>query len=327
MSPFAGVYLENQIAGEEVSSTYEGRHATFLESQLTHPAHIADNMVDKGDPVFAGDIVGVAFKSASLAADLIAIDTEGIWYLTVYGRKSDGSSDGYNAAIAIGDPIYIAKDALGLGLCTLSGQEDPNGNIPFGYSLGTVGAGLSAVIPVKVHWSPAECEEILVGTGTAHDGQKTLSPTIPVWMRVFLEMDEITSGARTGINIRLAANKDGTTGELVVAEIKAINDQTGALAKLQCLKLNVDNKTLAGGATMATAFEVVAEGAGTAPAERHAGYFHAKDQAGTKESLFKLEEVTTFGTKEHGAGLGALQRVVPWNVAGTLEYMPLYALA
>lgn len=321
--PFAGVYLEDQEAGLEVSSTYEGRHVTFLESQLTHPAH-DDVFVDKGDPVFAGDIVGVAFKSALALTDLIAIDTEGIWYLTAYGRKSDGSSDGYDAAIAIGDQIYIAKDANGLGLCTLSGQSDPNGNVPFGVSLGVVTGGSSAVIPVKVHGHPSPTDAILVGTGIGVAGQRTMSPEVSVWLRIFLEMDAITSGQRHGGNIRLAANKAGTTGELTTWELKAIQNQAGKLASMQALKLNVDNKTGAGGATIARAFEIVAEGGGTAPSERHAGHFTSKGTVGTKEALFKLDAVGTFGTKT--GTFSAYTRFVPWNVAGTLEYMPLCSI-
>ena len=49
-----GVY-EAGIAGEEVSSTYEGRHLAFTESQITHPSHPADGLVDKGDAVRVGD--------------------------------------------------------------------------------------------------------------------------------------------------------------------------------------------------------------------------------------------------------------------------------
>ena len=71
-----------QSAGKECSSTYEGRHLTFEESVLVHPYH-ADGLVAGGEPVRVGDIVGVAFTSASAATDMIAIDTEGIWWLNV----------------------------------------------------------------------------------------------------------------------------------------------------------------------------------------------------------------------------------------------------
>ncbi len=65
-------------AGQEISSTYEGRHLTAEESVLIHPYH-ADGFVDKGDPVLVGDsIVGVALNSAAAATDMIAFDTEGI---------------------------------------------------------------------------------------------------------------------------------------------------------------------------------------------------------------------------------------------------------
>ena len=85
------LYLSTgHLAGEECSSTYEGRHLTLEESYLTHPSH-TDNMVDQGDPVLCGEnIVGVAFNSAAVATDLIALDTEGIWFLEVYGTDDEG---------------------------------------------------------------------------------------------------------------------------------------------------------------------------------------------------------------------------------------------
>jgi len=55
MSPAFGVYpIADAIGpGEEISSTYEGRHVTVLESDLIHPTH-ADDLVDKADPVVFG---------------------------------------------------------------------------------------------------------------------------------------------------------------------------------------------------------------------------------------------------------------------------------
>jgi len=63
--------VSNRSVGDEISSTYEGRHLSFVESDLTHPPH-TDGFVDKGDPVNVGDIVGVAFKSAAAATDIIS---------------------------------------------------------------------------------------------------------------------------------------------------------------------------------------------------------------------------------------------------------------
>jgi len=47
-----GVYPDADVmdAGEEISSTYEGRHVTLLESELVHLDN-GDGLVNKGDPV------------------------------------------------------------------------------------------------------------------------------------------------------------------------------------------------------------------------------------------------------------------------------------
>ena len=108
--------MSTKVAGDEISSTYEGRHITLLESQFTHPYH-SDGFVNKGDPILAGaTIVGVAFKDAAAATDLIAIDTEGIWALSCVAANYSG-----NSAIAVGDQLYIGgtpgfNPASGVGI-------------------------------------------------------------------------------------------------------------------------------------------------------------------------------------------------------------------
>lgn len=143
-------------AGDEISSTYEGRHITLEESYLIHPTH-ADGFVDKGDPVSCGNIIGVALKSAAAATDLISVDTEGIWFLTVLDVDDDGTS-----AVAAGDEITINRTTS-----ALSKIQNMATNLAFGYSLGVVSnAGAGAVCAVKVHWSPDESVE-RVGTSAA----------------------------------------------------------------------------------------------------------------------------------------------------------------
>jgi len=143
-------------AGDECSSTYEGRHLTIDESYLTHPYH-ADGFVDGGEPVVCGDIVGVAFTSAAAATDLIAIDTEGIWFLTALDVNDEGTS-----AIALGDEITINKTTA-----VLSKIQDKNTNQRFGYALGTVSnGGAGAVVAIKVHWAPDDAIE-RVGTSAS----------------------------------------------------------------------------------------------------------------------------------------------------------------
>jgi len=128
-------------SGDEISSTYEGRHITLAESLLTHPVH-ADNLVNKGDPVNIGtDLVGVAFISAVLNTDLISIDTEGIWALTCSADDYSGPS-----AIAVGDRLYISGVISGVGIIS----KDVSG-VPFGYALTALGAGEDGLVAVKVH--------------------------------------------------------------------------------------------------------------------------------------------------------------------------------
>jgi predicted RecA/RadA family phage recombinase len=123
-------------AGEECSSTYEGRHLTFEESLITHPYH-ADGLVDSKDPVNVGDIVGVAFTGASAATDQIAIDTEGIWYLNVVASDDNGTS-----AVAAGDQLYINTGVI---------SKKASG-IPFGKACSVLsGSASAAVAAVKVH--------------------------------------------------------------------------------------------------------------------------------------------------------------------------------
>jgi hypothetical protein len=142
-----GVYPANGTAGTEVSSTYEGRHLTFLESELTHPSH-TDTFVEKGDPVLVtgGQIIGVSFKEAAAATDYVTIDTEGIWNLSVVA-----TDDGGNSGVVPGDRIYINTTT-----CILSKIATAASQLPFGYALGTITSGQTATIAVKVHWDPID---------------------------------------------------------------------------------------------------------------------------------------------------------------------------
>jgi len=150
--PAYGAYpiADAKTAGEEISSTYEGRHITLLESDLIHPTH-TDGLVNKGDPVCSatggGQIVGVALSSAVAAPDRIAIDTEGIWVLDVVAADGDG-----NSAVAGGDLIYI-NTTTGV----LSKISSIATQVPFGYALGIITGGNTEAIAVKVHFDPLAC--------------------------------------------------------------------------------------------------------------------------------------------------------------------------
>jgi len=170
------VYAANETAGTEVSSTYEGRHLTFLLSEL---ATVVSGTVVKGEPVCVrdgrGDIVGVAFTSSTTAADRIAIDTEGIWNLLVYADDDLGE-----VAVAVGDALYIDTDDGG---CTISRRHDPEQHTLFGYALGAVNSGEEAIIAVKVHWGPSE-DRILMGIdangGTRYTEAVTGMPRVQI---------------------------------------------------------------------------------------------------------------------------------------------------
>ena len=122
-------------AGEQASSTYEGRHLTFEESVILHPSHI-DGLVDGKDPVLVGDsIVGVAFSSAAANTDLIAIDTEGVWFLNVVATANMN-----RGAVVYIDPVTAIL-------------SDDSNDVPFGYILSALTASGSAqLVAVKVHW-------------------------------------------------------------------------------------------------------------------------------------------------------------------------------
>ena len=205
-----GVYPGDQTAGTEVSSTYKGRHLTVREDELIHP-YIADGFVNKGDPVIVcdaavpttyGNLVGVAFASGTAAADWIAIDTEGIWNLTVYAEDDAG-----NSAIEIGDVLYIragavpgAADADGTGDAEIGKINDALTQVPFGYAQGSMVAGGSGVIAVKVHaniWP----EDEKVRYATCPDGTYEYG---------FHWVGKLEAGQSTGVAAYFAAEVDGT---------------------------------------------------------------------------------------------------------------------
>jgi len=144
--PSFGVYpiADAKTAGDEISSTLIGRHVTFAASELTH----AGGVVTKGLPVVCGGIVGIALKTEVAGTDLIAVDTEGIWVVDVAAVDDAG-----NSAVAGGDLLYINTTT-----CVVSKISSVETQIPFGYALGIVGAGLTETIAVKVHFDPCEAE-------------------------------------------------------------------------------------------------------------------------------------------------------------------------
>jgi len=120
-------------AGEEVSSTGEGRHVYIQEVLLVHVDN-GDGLVDKGQPVAFFEGVGIALQSAQSTSDNIPVDTEGIWRVSVVAE----------AAVYVGQSLFINTS----GVVT---DSPVDGQAVFGYALQQVDAG-THVIAVKVHW-------------------------------------------------------------------------------------------------------------------------------------------------------------------------------
>ena len=121
-------------AGEEVSSTFEGRHVYVQEVVLIH-ADPGDGLVDKGQPVAFWDGVGVALKSATSTSENVPIDTEGIWRLSVVAVNP----------VVIGQALFITA----AGVVT----DDPTvAWAVIGYSMQAISEAGTEVIAIKVHW-------------------------------------------------------------------------------------------------------------------------------------------------------------------------------
>jgi len=114
------------------NSVQDGRVLTFTESDLTHPSH-SDGLVDAGDPVVVGRVVGVAYESAAATTDSINLQTEGVFDLSV--------SSVHNG-ISKGETVFIDPSTAVL--------SDDYADVPFGVALETISAGQSDTINVKL---------------------------------------------------------------------------------------------------------------------------------------------------------------------------------
>lgn len=132
-------YDPHRVAGEEVSSTSEGRHVSILESNLVH-INPGDGLVDKGQPVsfglgWAGSGVGIALKSATSITEFVPVDTEGIWRCEVNSEFG----------MIVGQIVFITSAGV-----LVDWPPDELCHI-FGYTLQPMDPG-TATIAVKVHW-------------------------------------------------------------------------------------------------------------------------------------------------------------------------------
>lgn len=320
-------------AGEECSSTGEGRHLSLEEVYLTHPYH-ADGLVDAGDPVLIGEnIVGVAFNSASANTDIIAVDTEGIWYLYVLGCISDGTSDGIAKELTVGDPVYI-KRTPATDTYILSGQSDPYHFAPFGFVLGTVSASTTVptLVAVKVHndFCP-DLGRLNFGSGSTVagnmllEGSTTLRESVAI-RGTFAPATVLLAGEQIhGINFRIVDNLASTGGEITCAEFKAVRDDStdASVSAATALKLDVDNKN-GGIAPYCRALDIMVEGTpGTTPAIRSAIHFNSAGTAGTLEGIFEIE-TGAFGSAAADKTGGAKSTALAVIYGGAIKWIQLY---
>jgi predicted RecA/RadA family phage recombinase len=110
-----------------------GDNLTFVESELTHPSH-SDNLVNSGDPVVVGRVIGVANQDAAATTDNIVVSTRGVFNISVTAKAG--------FAIVKGESVHI--DAS-----TAVVSNDAT-DIPFGVCLDTVAQGTTKTIPVKL---------------------------------------------------------------------------------------------------------------------------------------------------------------------------------
>ena len=213
-----GVYPASDVktAGDQISSTYEGRHVTLRDDELIHKYTGAtdDGFVDKGDAVvfckagngIAGRGVGVAFMDGAASADLIPVDTEGIFALLVYADDDAGGSEVVPGDALFIDTVTAQEGAAGVGRGCLSKRRNLVSQIPFGYALGNIALAGEGVIAVKVHWDPEEQQDEYAIFPDAHgaDDMKMFS---------LLDQDDNASGMTHVVNIvgQYTAAKTGTT--------------------------------------------------------------------------------------------------------------------
>jgi len=338
-------------AGEECSSTGEGRHLTLEENLLIHPLH-GDGLVDSGDPVLFAvgsswmNGVGVAFNSAAAATDLIAIDTEGIFFLNVLGCVSDGTNNGAARAMHAGDPVYISK-AIDQTY-TLSGQDNPDEWVPFGYLLGDVAAHLTqpTLVAVKVHWAPNFLESINLGSLTlinevvvsdnldipiatqraAAGGEVQESWGIEfAWLKGFVGLDGPLQADEdmSGIYMRLEDNKHATGGDLYAGRFQThANHAHGDWTRLYGLYVAISNEA---SASIGESFglSINMGGGGCQPAMQSAIQIMGDGSLGQKQGWFQTEIGRGAGLAAENTNVTTKTHQIPIYIDGTRYAIPV----
>jgi len=303
--PTVNFYDGFTTAGDEISSTYEGRHITLEESILVHPVH-GDAFVNKGDPIYCDGIVGVALLDGDAATDMISIDTEGIWALSVLGAIASGQTLGLAHALAIGEDVWINKTTG-----VLSGKAEPYFNASFGVLLNEVTASttVATVVAVKVHGTPNMLDRINVGADQS--APALLDPTSAnrdtVWIRGYFHPSSLIEAGEQiqGISIRMEDDLASTGGEITAAEFKAVkHDPTNAsVSALTGVKIGIAN-TDGGAATEVKALSISMGGVpGAAAAMQTAIQIVGDGTMGTLQSWFDTEIARGAGLKAQAQSL------------------------
>jgi hypothetical protein len=337
------IYLATgKTAGEEVSSTYEGRHLTLEENYLTHPYH-ADGLVDKGDPVLVGDeIVGVAFNSAAAAGDLITIDTEGIWFLNVFGCISDGTINGAAHVMATGDPVFI-KRVPGTDTVILSGQADPQNYRRFGYLLGDLTADLEAGTPdlvaVKIHGMTSQLtnsKNYGVYMGVFGDNleielsdQKASGQAEASALGLFVRPVDVMAavGDRIhAIKVRLEDTMAAVGGDLQGIRTQVhCNNAAGVWTRLYGQYIAIAN-TASSAITESIGLSINMGGAGAAPAMQTVFQVMGDGTLGTLQAWFQTETARGAGLTAGGGGaMPVLEWKIPILIDGVVHAIPVIA--
>jgi predicted RecA/RadA family phage recombinase len=138
------------------NQVYEGEVLSLLESALTHPARTG-NLVESGDPVFVGSLVGIALDSADADTDTVRVATEGVWQLDVTATTATADS-----AIAVGDKLYFQNaETKATGTITSDTTAPSDGDtVTIGTTVYTFKTELTTV-PAAVPY------EVLIGISAA----------------------------------------------------------------------------------------------------------------------------------------------------------------
>jgi predicted RecA/RadA family phage recombinase len=110
----------------------DGKVLTFTESSLAHPTH-SDGLVNGGDPVVVGRVVGVAFQDADATTDSIDVAATGVF---------DVSVTSVHNGISIGETVYIDPSTAVL--------SDDSNDVPYGIALEAISGNATDTINVKL---------------------------------------------------------------------------------------------------------------------------------------------------------------------------------